>query len=218
MKTLRILQTPGGDDGQGTVPPSAFHVDEHEHHDPAPTVQLGFWIYLMSDCILFAGLFATFAVLSQNFAGGPTGRELFDLPYVAVETALLLLSSLSYGAAMLAVNAGRRGAVMFWLAVTFLLGLAFIGMELNEFHHMIAEGAGPDRSGFLSAFFTLVGTHGLHVTSGLVWMAIMMVQLGLRGLNPTTNRRLMCLSLFWHFLDIVWIGVFSFVYLLGAAA
>ncbi len=194
------------------------HSHDHEHHDPAETVQIGFWVYLMSDCILFAGLFATFAVLSTAYAGGPTGRELFDLPYVAVETALLLFSSMTYGFAMIAAHGHKRNAVIAWLAVTFLLGGGFLGMELNEFSHMIAEGAGPDRSAYLSAFFTLVGTHGLHVTSGLVWMSVMLVQLATRGLNPTTIRRLTCLSMFWHFLDIVWIGVFSFVYLMGVSA
>ena len=189
------------------------------HHSTIANKNLfGFWVYLMSDCILFAGLFATFAVLSTAYAGGPTGRELFDLPYVAVETALLLFSSMTYGFAMIAAHGARRRATMAWLAVTFLLGAGFLGMELNEFGHMIAEGAGPDRSAYLSAFFTLVGAHGLHVTSGLVWMSVMLVQLAMRGLNPTTIRRLTCLSMFWHFLDIVWIGVFSFVYLLGVSA
>jgi cytochrome o ubiquinol oxidase subunit 3 len=138
---------------------------------------------------------------------------------VLTETFCLLLSSFTYGMAMLAFNKGRRSGVLGWLAITFLLGLCFIGMEINEFHHMVGEGAGPSRSAFLSSFFTLVGTHGLHVTSGLVWMAVMMavmmVQVALRGLSATNSTRLMCLSLFWHFLDIVWIGVFTVVYLMG---
>ena len=170
----------------------------------------------MSDCILFAGVFATYAVLGGEVAGGPTGKQLFDLPYVLVETFCLLISSFTYGMAILAVNGDKRGQVLAWLLVTFLLGLSFICMELNEFHHMIAEGAGPDRSAFLSSFFTLVGTHGLHVTSGLIWMAVLMAQVMQRGLTSVNQTRLMCLSLFWHFLDIIWIGVFTVVYLKGA--
>jgi cytochrome o ubiquinol oxidase subunit III len=189
--------------------------EEVEHAETGSTTLLGFWIYLMSDCLLFAALFATYSVLSQESAGGPTGRTLFALPYVLTETSCLLLSSFTYGMAMLALNNGRRSDVLGWLAITFLLGMCFVGMELNEFHRMVSEGAGPDRSAFLSSFFALVGTHGLHVTSGLVWMAVMMVQVALRGLSATNSTRLMCLSLFWHFLDIVWIGVFSVVYLMG---
>ncbi|USI73057.1 cytochrome o ubiquinol oxidase subunit III [Sphingomonas morindae] len=194
------------------------HGEEDGHHDQAGTVKLGFWIYLMSDCVLFSGLFASYAVMSTAFAGGPTPRTLFELPYVAVETALLLFSSLSYGIAMIAAHQGRKGMTMAWLVVTALLGLGFIGMEVNEFAKLIAEGAGPDRSGWLSSFFALVGTHGLHVTAGLVWMTVMLVQLAKFGLNDMTLRRLTCLSLFWHFLDVVWIGVFSFVYLMGVSA
>jgi cytochrome o ubiquinol oxidase subunit 3 len=190
------------------------HAD-HEHHDFTGITVFGFWIYIMSDCVLFASIFATFAVLSHNYAGGPTGREIFDLRYVAIETALLLISSVTYGGAMLALQAQKRGAVLFWLLVTFACGAGFIGMEVNEFHNLIAEGHGPNRSGFLSAFFTLVGTHGTHVTFGLIWMAVMMIQVATKGLSTNVARRLMCLSLFWHFLDIVWIGVFTIVYLMG---
>jgi cytochrome o ubiquinol oxidase subunit III len=189
--------------------------EEIEHGEAGSTTILGFWIYLMSDCLLFAALFATYSVLAQETAGDPTGRALFALPYVLTETFCLLLSSFTYGMAMLALNKRRRSGVLGWLAVTFLLGLCFIGMELNEFHRMVGEGAGPDRSAFLSSFFALVGTHGLHVSSGLIWMAVMMIQVALRGLSPTNCTRLMCLSLFWHFLDIIWIGVFTAVYLLG---
>ena len=189
---------------------------EVKHSEAGSTTVLGFWIYLMSDCLLFAALFATNSVLANETAGGPTGRALFSIPYVLAETFCLLLSSFTYGMAMLALNTGRRSGVLGWLAATFLLGLCFIGMEINEFHRMIGEGAGPDRSAFLSSFFTLVGTHGLHVTSGLIWMAVMMTQVALRGLSATNSTRLMCLSLFWHFLDIVWIGVFSVVYLMGS--
>ncbi|AXW87225.1 cytochrome o ubiquinol oxidase subunit III [Lonsdalea britannica] len=189
---------------------------EHGHHDAGATKVFGFWIYLMSDCILFASLFATYAVLVDGVAGGPTGKDIFELPFVLVETFALLFSSITYGMAMIAMNKGDKSRVNQWLALTFLFGLIFIGMELYEFHHLIAEGYGPDRSAFLSGFFALVGTHGIHVTSGLIWLAIMMIQVSRRGLTATNKTRLMCLSLFWHFLDVVWICVFTVVYLMGA--
>ena len=192
------------------------NMEEAEHIETGSTTVLGFWIYLMSDCLLFAALFATYAVLAGESAGGPTGRNLFSLPYVLTETVCLLLSSFTYGMAMLALNRGARVGVLRWLAITALLGLCFIAMEISEFHRMIGEGAGPDRSAFLSSFFALVGTHGLHVTSGLIWMAVMIAQVAMRGLSATNRTRLICLSLFWHFLDIVWIGVFSVVYLTGS--
>ena len=191
------------------------HAAEHEHHDAGGNSVFGFWIYLMSDCILFATLFATYAVLSGSFAGGPTGKDIFELPYVLVETFCLLLSSVTYGFAMLAMHKGNQSGVMKWLAVTFLFGAAFIGMEINEFSHLIAEGFGPDRSAFLSGFFALIGTHGLHVFSGLVWMIVLLVQVAQNGLTATNQTRLMCLSLFWHFLDVVWICVLTVVYLMG---
>jgi cytochrome o ubiquinol oxidase subunit 3 len=187
---------------------------EHGHDDGSRTV-LGFWIYLMTDCLIFSSLFATFGVLATATAGGPDGRTLIDLPYVAGETLLLLLSSFTFGLAMLSMHEGRNDRVVNWLAVTFLLGAGFIGMELHEFAHLIQEGAGPDRSAFLSAYFTLVGTHGLHVTCGLLWLAVMMHQVWRFGLDGVVRRRLACLSLFWHFLDLVWICVFTFVYLRG---
>jgi cytochrome o ubiquinol oxidase subunit 3 len=194
----------------------ADHHDHHEeHHDSGSTTVFGFWLYLMTDCILFAGLFATYAVLSHATAGGPGGKELFELPYVLVETFCLLVSSLTYGLAMIAMSKGNRNQLLGWLAVTFVLGAVFIGMELNEFHNLIEEGATPQRSAFLSAFFTLVATHGLHVASGLLWMIVLVVQILRRGLTPTNQTRLKCLSLFWHFLDVIWIGVFTVVYLLG---
>ncbi|WNK21283.1 cytochrome o ubiquinol oxidase subunit III [Halomonas piscis] len=188
------------------------HADAHD--DGGKTV-FGFWVYLMSDLVIFGSLFATYAVLSGGTAGGPSGREIFELPFVLVETFLLLFSSFTYGMAVLSMNADRAGQVKAWLGITFLLGAAFVGMELFEFHHLIEEGFGPDRSAFLTAFFTLVGTHGLHVTFGLIWIAVMLVQVSTKGLNNMTRPRIMCLSLFWHFLDIVWICVFSFVYLMG---
>ncbi len=189
---------------------------EH-HHDVASTIQLGFWIYLMSDCLLFSGLFATYAVLHGHTAGGPAGYQLFDLPSVLTETMFLLISSFTCGLATLAMNRDQRNATVGWLAVTFLFGLGFITMEVREFSHMVAIGAGPSHSAFLSSFFTLVATHGLHVTCGLIFMAVMMVSVLRKGLTPTTRARLNCLSLFWHFLDIIWVGVFSLVYLYGVA-
>jgi cytochrome o ubiquinol oxidase subunit 3 len=187
--------------------------EEPAHHDNGTT--LGFWIYLMSDALLFAGLFATFGVLSKSFAGGPAPHELFDLGLVAINTAILLASAFTCGLAMISMQAGRVGATRAWLAVTALLGASFVAIELHEFSAMAAEGATPQTSAYLSAFFTLVGTHGLHVTIGVAWILVMLVQLGQRGLHHENRRRLMCLSMFWHFLDVIWIGVFSFVYLMG---
>jgi cytochrome o ubiquinol oxidase subunit III len=199
------------------APSPTFYLVEEEghavHDSPTP---LGFWIYLMSDALIFATLFATYGVLSTAYAGGPTGAQLFELPLVAVNTALLLVSSITFGMASLDAQDGRKGGVLMWLGVTALLGAAFIGIEIYEFAHLIAEGAGPQRSAFLSAFFTLVGTHGLHVLCGLIWIAVMMVQIAQRGLGEDNRRRLLCLGMFWHLLDVVWIGVFTFVYLLGA--
>jgi cytochrome o ubiquinol oxidase subunit 3 len=185
-----------------------------EHHPENGTL-LGFWLYLMSDCLVFACLFAAYAVLGRNYAGGPSGAELFDLPLVAVNTSLLLLSSITYGFAMLEMQKKKLNATIAWLAVTGLLGAGFISLELYEFVHLIHEGAGPGRSGFLTSFFALVGTHGLHVTFGIIWLVTLMFQLKKHGLTPENGRRLMCLSMFWHFLDVIWIGVFTFVYLMG---
>lgn len=187
--------------------------DSHDDHGASNTV-LGFWVYLMTNCIIFASLFAVFAVMGQQFAGGPTGQSLFDIQGVALETAILLLSSITFGFGMLAAHKGKTNTLLAWLGITFLLGVAFIGLEIHEFSVLIAQGAGPDRSAFLSAFFTLVGTHGLHVTVGLIWMAILAAQvIGKKKLTQRDLTRLTCLSLLWHFLDIVWICVFTFVYL-----
>ena len=194
--------------------PTFYVKDEHDHAEGSSTM-LGFWIYLMSDCLIFAILFAVYGVLGTNYAAGPSPKDLFDLSLVAVNTTMLLLSSITYGFAMLTMEKNRVAATQAWLAVTGLFGLAFLGIELYEFAHMIHEGATPQRSGFLSAFFTLVGTHGLHVTFGIVWLVTLMIQVGQRGLIAANRRRLMCLSMFWHFLDVVWIGVFTFVYLMG---
>ncbi len=199
-----------------TLHKDTAHAGEHEHHDSGSNAVFGFWIYLMSDLILFASIFATYAVLAPNIADGPSGKDIFNLPFVLVETFCLLFSSITYGMAMIAYYKGKKSQVINWLGITFLFGFAFIAMEIYEFHELIAEGYGPSRSGFLSAFFTLVGTHGLHVTSGLIWMAILIIQVAKKGLTPKNGTRLMCLSLFWHFLDIVWICVFTVVYLMGA--
>ncbi|MFK3777093.1 cytochrome o ubiquinol oxidase subunit III [Agrobacterium sp. NPDC089420] len=196
----------------GAEPP-VFYLKE-DHH-PENGTSLGFWLYLMSDCLIFATLFATYAVVGRNYAAGPSGADLFDLKLVAINTAFLLFSSITYGFAMLEMEKQKVKATLVWLGVTGLFGLAFLAVELYEFHHLIAEGAGPQRSAFLSAFFALVGTHGLHVTFGVIWLVTLMFQVAKHGLIAANKRRLMCLSMFWHFLDVIWIGVFSFVYLMG---
>jgi cytochrome o ubiquinol oxidase subunit 3 len=200
-----------------TAPDPTFHLveaDDH-HHQTGGATLLGFWIYLMSDALLFATLFAVFGVLSTSYAGGPAPRQIFELPLVALNTSMLLLSSITNGFAMLEMERNRVRSTQAWLVVTALFGAAFVGIELYEFANLIAEGATPARSAFLSGFFALVGTHGLHVTTGLVWISVMIIQLAQKGLIFENKRRLLCLSLFWHFLDIIWIGVFTFVYLLG---
>jgi cytochrome o ubiquinol oxidase subunit III len=190
---------------------------ESEHVDTVEIQTFGFWVYLMSDLVLFSALFATFAVVGFNYAGGPSGKDLFDLPYLFGETMFLLVSSAACGFTMLAVHRGRKARVLLGLVVTFLLGLGFITMEIHEFYGMIMSGNGPERSSFLSAFFTLVGTHGTHVTFGLIWMAVLVGQVAAKGLTTPVRSRLMRLSMFWHFLDIVWVGVFSVVYLMGVS-
>jgi cytochrome o ubiquinol oxidase subunit 3 len=192
-----------------------FHPVEEPHHPEGHSTMLGFWMYLMSDCLIFAILFAVYAVLGGNYAAGPAPKDLFDLPLVAVNTSMLLFSSITYGFAMLAMYRNKVAQTQVWLAITGLFGLCFLGIELYEFAHMIHLGATPQRSGFLSAFFILVGTHGLHVTFGVIWLVTLMIQVGQKGLIQANKRRLMCLSLFWHFLDVIWIGVFTFVYLFG---
>ena len=178
----------------------------------------GFYLYLLSDCILFATLFAAFAVLHRSVADGPDGHQLFNLRNAFIETACLLTSSLTCGLAMLACDRRDAGSAMGHLALTFVLGVVFLSLELTEFAHMLAEGAGPSRSAFLSAFFTLVSTHGLHVTAGLAWLVILFLQLRRKGFTEGVVRRLFCFSLFWHVIDVVWIAVFSFVYLIGSAS
>ena len=178
----------------------------------------GFWVYLMTDCVLFASLFATYAVLHNNTFGGPAGNELFSMPFVLTETLILLTSSFTAGLAMLGAHSKNRKQILLWLAVTFALGVAFLGMELSEFSKLAQEGDSWQRSGFLSSFFTLVGTHGLHIATGLLWMGALMVQVMRRGLTDGVLRRLTLLSMFWHFLDIVWIFIFTLVYLMGAVS
>ncbi|WP_274426010.1 cytochrome o ubiquinol oxidase subunit III [Chelativorans sp. YIM 93263] len=187
---------------------------EHEH-DTHEEKTLGFWLYLMSDAIIFALLFMTYVVMVNNTAGGPAGRELFDVGHVFAETMVLLASSITFGFASVALVSKSKAGVLAWLIITFLLGFSFVAMEIIEFLGMIAQDAGPGRSGFLSAFFTLVGTHGLHVSLGLVWIVVMLAQVAVKGLTAPVGSRLMRLGLFWHFLDIIWIGIFSVVYLPG---
>jgi len=186
---------------------------------PASTrtvVAYGFWIFLLSDFILFSGLFAAYAVLSDSTAGGPTGAQLFNLRNVFIETMCLLFSSYTCGLGALSAERRQPGRFLIFAALSFVLGAAFLVIEAREFARMVAEGAGPSRSGFLSAFFTLVGTHGVHVTGGLLWLIYMVAQVVAKGLRPHVLRRLLCWSLFWHALDIVWVGVFTLVYLMGA--
>ncbi len=186
---------------------------------PAPTrivVAYGFWIFLLSDFIMFSGLFAAYAVLSDQTAGGPTGRELFNLPNVFIETVCLLFSSYTCGLGALSAERRQRDRFYVFAVFTFVLGAAFLFIEISEFAGMVSKGAGPSRSAFLSGFFTLVGTHGAHDTGGLIWLAYMVAQVVAKGLRPHVLRRLLCFSLFWHALDIIWIGVLTLVYLMGA--
>ncbi len=195
---------------------SAPVVSTNAQQERTDKTVFGFWVYLMTDLVLFASLFATYAVLHHNTFGGPTGAELFSLPYVLTETLILLTSSFTAGLAILAMHRADKRQVIIWLLVTFGLGLAFLGMELSEFSRLVADGNSWQRSGFLSAFFTLVATHGLHITVGLTWMGVMIYRVMTGGLVPTTMRRLTLLSLFWHFLDLIWIFIFTIVYLFGA--
>ena len=185
-----------------------------DHHEDKTV--LGFWVYLMTDLIMFAALFAAFAALRGNTFGGPSGEELFNLPFALTETVILLTSSFTCGLATLAFQQNKKNQVLGWYAVTMVLGLSFLAMEMTEFHRLLAEGNSFTRSAFLSSFFALVGTHGLHIAIGVLWMAIAMVIVVKRGLNPVMNSKLTRLSLFWHFLDLVWIFIFTIVYLMGA--
>jgi cytochrome o ubiquinol oxidase subunit 3 len=200
------------DDGHHEAIPSASEAG------PAPkriVVAFGFWIFLLSDIVMFSALFAAYAVLVRATAGGPTEVELFNQTSVAIETACLLVSSYTCGLMSLAINSRRRAATYFFAALTFALGAVFLTLEIREFADMIARGATPQRSAFLSAFFTLVGCHGLHVAAGLIWLAVMMAQVEIKGFRATVERRLLCFVLFWHALDIIWVALFTFVYLMG---
>ena len=200
------------DDGREDALPSASEAG------PAPkriVVAYGFWIFLLSDIVMFSALFAAYAVLVRATAGGPTGAQLFNQVSVAIETACLLASSYTCGLMSLAVNSRRRAATYSFALVTFVLGAAFVALEFHEFAGMIGRGATPQRSAFLSAFFALVGCHGLHVTAGLIWLTVMMAQVAIKGFVITVQRRLLCFSLFWHTLDIIWVGLFTVVYLIG---
>ena len=196
------------------------HGDAAGHGEGGPAskriiVGYGFWIFLLSDIVMFSAIFASYAVLSGATVGGPTGAQLFDRTTVAIETGALLISSFLCGLAMIAANARNMLWTQIGLLATGLFGFLFIALELREFGEMIAHGAGPDRSAFLSAFFTLVGCHGMHVSAGLLWLGTMMAQIWAKGFRPTIMRRLMCFSLFWHALDIIWVALFTIVYLLG---
>jgi cytochrome o ubiquinol oxidase subunit III len=177
----------------------------------------GFWIFILSDMVMFSALFATYAVLLGQTAGGPSGRELFDLRNVAIETALLLASSFSCGLASIAADTRKQKWFQLAMAVTCAFGLGFLSLEVGEFASLVARGAGPTRSAFLSAFFTLVGSHGLHVSAGILWLLTMMAQVFAKGFRADIQRRILCFALFWHALDIIWIAVFTVVYLIGSA-
>jgi cytochrome o ubiquinol oxidase subunit 3 len=195
-------------------------VPQVKHPDPFQSLYartlFGFWIYLMTDCILFTCLFASYFIFQNSTFGGPSGQELFHLPFALVETLILLTSSFTCGMAMLASQQNNKNRLLTWFGVTFLLGVSFLALELSEFSHLVRDGNSWQRSAFLSAFFTLVGTHGLHITLGLLWMVVLLIPVIRHGLTPTSLRRLTCLRLFWHFLDVVWIFIFTLVYLHGA--
>lgn len=198
-----------------TVPMTfQFDVVEDDHHTE-PGTMLGFWIYLMSDCIIFGILFAVHAVLGQNYAAGPSPADLFEIELVMIATFALLFSSITYGFSVINMQQGNQRAMMLWLLVTGIFGLFFLGMTLYEFQHLWHLGATPMASAFLSSFYVLVGTHALHVACGAIWLVVLLVQIRTHGLTAANKRRVLCLSLFWHFLDLIWIGVFSFVYLAG---
>lgn len=187
---------------------------QHYEETYSKTV-FGFWVYLMTDCILFASLFATYAVLHNNTNGGPAASDLFSLPFALAETLILLTSSFTCGLLLLATQKLEKFKALSWLGVTFLLGASFLALELTEFTHLVREGNSWQRSAFLSSFFTLVATHGLHITSGLIWMIVMTFQIFFNGINAEVLRRIACFSLFWHFLDVIWIFIFTIVYLMG---
>ncbi len=192
----------------------AATLSRHQEEDSKTT--FGFWIYLMTDAIVFASLFAVYAVLRNNTNGGPDGQELFSLPFILVETLILLVSSFTVGLAMLAVHRHDKRIAIIWLSVTLVLGMSFLAMEITEFTHLVQEGHSWRQSAFLSSFFTLVGTHGLHILVGILWLGVMIAKVIKEGLGRANTRKLTLLAMFWHFLDVVWIFIFSIVYLIGA--
>lgn len=187
----------------------------HLHDDRYDRTIFGFWIYLMTDCVLFATFFAAYAVLHNNTYGGPTAKDLFSLPLALTETFILLTSSFTCGIGMLAARQNKKNQALALFAITFILGASFLALELTEFTQLVNEGHSWQKSAFLSSFFSLVGSHGLHITCGLLWMIVMIGQLFWRGLTDSTIRRLTCLSMFWHFLDVIWVLIFTIVYLMG---
>jgi cytochrome o ubiquinol oxidase subunit III len=191
------------------------HKDMHQEAISTDKVTFGFWVYLMTDLLMFGVLFATYAVLHGNIFNGPAGKQIFDLPFALSETLILLTSSFTAGLAILGAHKKNKNQVLIWFGVTFLLGLSFLGLELSEFHKLVTEGNSWQRSAFLSSYFALVATHGLHITTGLLWMLICLIKVKSQGLTEGLTRKLTLLSLFWHFLDIVWIFIFTIVYLMG---
>lgn len=200
--------------GQAAVSAAAHGHGHDGHHDLEALRTMGFWIFLITDCIMFGTLFATFAVLHNSSAGGPTLSEMIEMPGIIASTFILLTSSFTSGLAVLSMHKGDRKGLISWLAVTVLLGAAFITLEVTEFVHLVHEGAAIGTSAAWSSFYVLVGTHGLHVSIGLVWMIAIMLQLGKRGITPVTKRKVGIVSLYWHFLDVVWIFVFTIVYMM----
>lgn len=219
--SAEALRAPPGSHGLTNLPPGAHApplVTGSGAGGPAPkriVVGYGFWIFLLSDVIVFSTFFAAYAVLFKNTAGGPTAQQLFDLHNTAVETGCLLASTFTCGMAGLAVGQRNQKWTQLTLLATGLLGIAFITLEIREFASLIARGAGPSRSAFLSSFFTLVGCHGIHVTAGLLWLGTMMAQFYAKGFRQDIRHRFLCFSLFWHALDIIWVAIFSLVYLVG---
>ncbi len=207
------VSTPAGAHGGHGAGHGGGHHDDH--HDQESLKMFGFWLFLITDVILFGTLFATYVVLRLNTDGGPTGAELLEMNGIIISTFILLTSSFTSGVAVLEMNKGNKRGLILWLAITALLGASFVFLEVNEFMHLVHEGATIGTSAYWSAFYVLVGTHGLHVSVGLVWMVALMLQLSRRGITPVTKRKVSIISLYWHFLDVVWIFVFTIVYLMG---
>jgi len=203
------------DDPAGGAEAPAFHLTQEHAHPEGASNLIGFWLYLMSDALIFAALFVTYAVLGVHYAGGPHPADLFDISLVAFNTAVMLISSFTCGLAMVETGRGRRSAAMGWLAVTGLLGVCFVLSQIAEYQHFRSLGATIDTSAFLSAFFALVATHALHVVAGLIWVVVLMAHIQFKGMDAANRKRVICFSMFWNFLDITWVCVFTFVYLMG---